>query len=65
MKTYSDAQIADLIEVEGTEYTLRNFLNPEQIEDEITRRMCAEAVNLLDKLERRLFAARAVEEDGY
>lgn len=62
MKQYTDAELADIIEDEGLEYAILDYVSLEWIADETTRKMFEDADVLLNKIKRRLYAARAAEE---
>lgn len=59
MRTYTNAEIADVIESEGFEYAIRDYVNADQIEDADVRAMWSDIAALMEDVRRVVFRARA------
>ncbi|RAU96811.1 hypothetical protein [Paenibacillus sp. YN15] len=64
MKTFSNAELADIIENDGIGYAIEWTVGVERIEDPDTREMWAQARTLLGTINQRCFDARALAEDN-
>lgn len=62
MKTYSNAELADIIEDEGAGYAITEYVDPERIEDVETRRQWLAAKIAVESVCQRVFRARSANE---
>ncbi|MEK5178490.1 hypothetical protein [Paenibacillus odorifer] len=64
MRTFDNAELADIIEDEGIGYAVEEYVDIVQITDPVTRDLWAQAETLLSAISQRCFHARAALEDS-
>lgn len=64
MRTYTNAELADIIEDEGLGYAVSEYVSADQIEDPTMRALWEHASLTLAAIGSQAFAARKVREGG-